>query len=59
MYAFALLGALVFLGGWEWPFGTDVGWGYQLLLTMVKMSLFILFYPAGSARRSRACASTS
>jgi NADH-quinone oxidoreductase subunit H len=44
MYAFALLGAFVFLGGWEWPFGTDLGWGYQLLLTSVKMSLFIVFY---------------
>ncbi len=44
MYAFALLGAFVFLGGWEWPFGTDIGWGYQLLLTMVKMSFFIFFY---------------
>ena len=22
MYVFALLGAFVFLGGWEWPFGT-------------------------------------
>ena len=44
MYAFALLGAFVFLGGWEWPWGTDVGWGLQLLLTVVKMSLFILFY---------------
>jgi hypothetical protein len=44
MYAFALLGAFVFLGGWEWPFGTDVGWGLQLLLTVVKMSLFIVFY---------------
>jgi len=44
MYAFALLGAFVFVGGWEWPFGTDVGWGLQLLLTLVKMSLFIVFY---------------
>ena len=44
MYAFALLGAFVFLGGWEWPFGTEVGWGLQLLLTVVKMSLFIIFY---------------
>jgi NADH-quinone oxidoreductase subunit H len=44
MYAFALLGAFVFLGGWEWPFGRDIGWGYQLLLTMVKMALFIAFY---------------
>ena len=44
MYVFALLGAFVFLGGWEWPFGRDVGWGYQLLLTLVKMSMFIVFY---------------
>ncbi len=44
MYAFSLLGAFVFLGGWEWPFGRDLGWGYQLLLTMVKMSLFIVMY---------------
>jgi NADH-quinone oxidoreductase subunit H len=44
MYAFSLLGAFVFLGGWEWPWGTDIGWGWQLLLTMAKMSLFIVFY---------------
>jgi NADH-quinone oxidoreductase subunit H len=44
MYVFSLLGAFVFLGGWEWPFGRDVGWGYQLLLTLAKMSLFIVFY---------------
>ncbi|MBF6599808.1 MAG: NADH-quinone oxidoreductase subunit NuoH [Dehalococcoidia bacterium] len=44
MYVFALLGAFVFLGGWEWPFGRDIGWGYQLFLTLAKMSLFIVFY---------------
>ena len=44
MYVFSLLGAFVFLGGWEWPFGRDIGWGYQLLLTVVKMSIFIVFY---------------
>ena len=44
MYLFALLGAFVFLGGWEWPFGRDIGWGYQLMLTLVKMSIFIFFY---------------
>ena len=44
MYAYSLLGAFVFLGGWEWPFGTDIGWGYQLLLTMVKMGAFIVFF---------------
>lgn len=44
MYAFSLLGAFVFLGGWEWPFGRDVGWGYQLLLTTMKMGIFIVFF---------------
>ncbi|MBI5285451.1 MAG: NADH-quinone oxidoreductase subunit NuoH [Chloroflexi bacterium] len=44
MYVFSLLGAFVFLGGWEWPFGRDIGWGYQLLLTVTKMSMFIVFY---------------
>ena len=44
MYAFSLLGAFVFLGGWAWPFGLDWGWGWQLLLTLVKMSIFIVFY---------------
>jgi NADH-quinone oxidoreductase subunit H len=44
MYVFSLLGAFVFLGGWEWPWGRDVGWGYQLFLTLFKMSVFIVFY---------------
>jgi len=44
MYVFSLLGAFVFLGGWEWPWGREVGWGYQLLLTTAKMTLFIVFY---------------
>ncbi len=44
MYVFALLGSFVFLGGWEWPFGRDIGWAYQLLLILTKMSLFIVFY---------------
>jgi len=44
MYVFALLGAFIFLGGWEWPFGTDWGWGWQLVLTTAKMALFVVFY---------------
>ena len=44
MYVFSLLGAFVFLGGWVGPFGRDVGWGWQLLLTTSKMALFIFFY---------------
>lgn len=44
MYLFSLLAAFLFLGGWEWPFGRDVGWGYQLLLSVGKMSIFIVFF---------------
>ena len=44
MYAYSLLGAFLFLGGWEWPWGRDIGWGYQLLLTLAKMSIFIVFF---------------
>jgi len=44
MYVISLLGAFVFLGGWEWPWGRDIGWGWQLLLTVAKMGLFIVFF---------------
>lgn len=42
MWAFSVFGSIVFLGGWEWPFGHDVGWAYQLLLTTIKSLLFIM-----------------
>ena len=42
MWAFSVFGSIVFLGGWEWPFGHDVGWAYQLLLTAIKSLLFIM-----------------
>ncbi len=42
MWAFSVFGSIVFLGGWEFPFGSDIGWGYQLLLTMLKSVLFIV-----------------
>ena len=41
---YSLLGALVFLGGWEWPLGTKAGLWLQLLLIFVKTSLFISFF---------------
>lgn len=41
---YSLLGALVFLGGWEWPLGTEAGLWLQLLLILVKTSLFIAFF---------------
>jgi NADH-quinone oxidoreductase subunit H len=47
LWGFSILGALVFLGGWEWPFGTRSFWGdfdfvYQLLLVGTKSFLIIL-----------------
>jgi NADH-quinone oxidoreductase subunit H len=47
LWGFSILGALVFLGGWQWPFGTAEFWGdfdfvYQLLLVFVKSFFLIL-----------------
>jgi NADH-quinone oxidoreductase subunit H len=47
MWGFSIIGALVFLGGWEWPFGTRDFWGdfdflYQLILVFTKSFLIIL-----------------
>ena len=42
MWAFSIFGALVFLGGWEFPFGSDWGWGWQLALTLAKSFALIL-----------------
>jgi NADH-quinone oxidoreductase subunit H len=44
MFGLSVLGALLFFGGWEWPFGTDLGWGYQLLLITVKTMFMILVF---------------
>ena len=42
MFGLAVLGSLIFLGGWEWPFGTDAGWGLQLFLIATKTMFMIL-----------------
>jgi NADH-quinone oxidoreductase subunit H len=47
MWGMSILTALVFLGGWQWPFGTasfwgDFAWLYQLFLVFVKSFLLIL-----------------
>jgi NADH-quinone oxidoreductase subunit H len=47
LWAFSIIGALVFLGGWEWPFGTHSFWGdfdfvYQLFLVFTKSFFIIL-----------------
>ena len=42
LWAFSIFGAVVFLGGWQFPFGDDWGWWWQLLLTLGKSLLLIL-----------------
>ena len=44
LFIYSLLGALVFLGGWEWPLGSEAGLWLQLLLIFVKTSFFILLF---------------
>ncbi len=40
----SVLGSVMFLGGYAWPFGLDAGWGLQLVLTVVKTSLLIVTF---------------
>jgi NADH-quinone oxidoreductase subunit H len=42
MFGLSVLGALLFLGGWEWPFGRDWGLLWQLFLISSKTMLLIL-----------------
>lgn len=41
-FIYSVLGADLFLGGWNWPLGNAAGLWLQLLLTVVKASLMIL-----------------
>ncbi|HLB29141.1 MAG TPA: NADH-quinone oxidoreductase subunit NuoH [Dehalococcoidia bacterium] len=51
----SVLGAVVFLGGWEWPLGSSLGWGWQVSLMLLKTSLliFIFFWLRASLPRLR------
>lgn len=42
LFLLVLLASSLFLGGWNWPFGADVGLGLQLALTFVKTSVMIV-----------------
>ena len=50
-----VIGSTVFLGGWNFPFGEDVGLGLQLLLTIAKTSavIFVLFWSRAVLPRLR------
>ncbi len=41
---YSLLGAIVFLGGWDWPLGRELGLWWQLMLIVIKTSFFIAFF---------------
>lgn len=41
MWGFSVFGSVVFLGGWNYPWGDEVGWGFQLFLTFAKSLAFI------------------
>ena len=41
LFIMSVLMSAVFLGGYAWPFGQELGLGFQLLLTVVKAGLII------------------
>ena len=42
LWGFSIFGSVIFLGGWNFPFGSEVGVGLQLALTLIKSTLMIL-----------------
>jgi NADH-quinone oxidoreductase subunit H len=44
LFLLSLLGQAIFLGGYEWPLGSEIGWGWQLALTVIKTTVFILVF---------------
>ncbi len=44
LFIYSLLGATVFLGGWDWPLGKEIGLGWQLVLIFAKTSFLILLF---------------
>ena len=49
LFLLVLLASSLFLGGWNWPFGADVGLGLQIVLTLVKTSVMIVLVMASRA----------
>jgi NADH-quinone oxidoreductase subunit H len=55
MWGFSIFGAVVFLGGWQYPMGDDWGWGWQLFLTFLKSFalIFLMFWVRTTVPRLR------
>jgi NADH-quinone oxidoreductase subunit H len=55
MWGFSVFGAVIFLGGWQFPMGDDWGWGWQLALTFAKSFtlIFIMFWIRATVPRLR------
>tara|TARA_B100000809_G_C15074804_1_gene507392 strand:- start:69 stop:1196 length:1128 start_codon:yes stop_codon:yes gene_type:complete len=55
LWGFSIFGSVIFLGGWNFPFGSEVGVGLQLALTLIKSTLIILliFWVRASMPRLR------
>jgi NADH-quinone oxidoreductase subunit H len=55
LFIMGLIFAAVFMGGWAWPLGEELGRGWQILLVTVKTSLFIflIFWIRASVPRLR------
>ncbi|MBI1886087.1 MAG: NADH-quinone oxidoreductase subunit NuoH [Chloroflexi bacterium] len=43
-FLLSVLGALIFLGGWNWPLGNEAGAALQVVLIVLKTSAFLLFF---------------
>jgi NADH-quinone oxidoreductase subunit H len=44
LFIYSLLGAMIFLGGWNWPLGLTAGLWLQIVLTFAKTSFLILLF---------------
>ncbi|MGE0539026.1 MAG: NADH-quinone oxidoreductase subunit NuoH [Dehalococcoidia bacterium] len=42
LFILSVFGSVLFLGGYAWPFGLDVGWPLQFVLTVIKASLMVV-----------------
>ena len=55
LFLIVMVASTVFLGGWSFPFGADLGLGWQLVLTFFKASalIFVLFWMRAIVPRLR------